>query len=657
MPTCLGRRTPASGYGRTRVSWDKVCSELLLTHSAAVVYVRAPSKQRLTPRHGRKLTPNTEAFKDRYFLVRKAVSRSPTAFSSGPSPYPIASLYPSTSSARNTPSPSLFPLPPRRGGSTLSVDTIESDGTLRAPTLSTGSADGSSLRLGLEDTPELFRAQLEWLYTGEGFGDVVEWISDAEGGAGSVRDSLGRRGSLGDRRDKLGQDLTYMWTSKLYCDVRIHLEAPDEEHYDSDGSDDSDDSLANTVIFTAHRFMLVSRSPYFAAMFLNGSGFRPPTSDVHLPSPPFTPAALHFCLGWMYAGHLDFSNRTFDLQTAFQIHRAGTYLQLDSLVAEIEARIVHDFCHGLDWNKCHCRRCNVRAARVWRFALAPDTASLDLARRARRYLLAGWAESWSREVATADQEDRDGLVQDVIADISAANVVSTYRSVEHVRARMEKTVRINGSSDGEWLDVLGDMAEKIEAKARDVLSAQLATVCDGKEFEDIVTGVGFSDDLLDHVLREIVACAGGPRGSVQAPRMYQTIVSSILLRVDPNTLETTLPARSLQRQKVEDAKEGVLAHIKRRWMQIREEGGFTGLEPWALKEIRDGGCLPRKRVLTRFQKSRYPSRTCSALPRSHSPAHEGVRCRGQPRAERGSVNQGASPRPGRPAHQMQAQQA
>jgi hypothetical protein len=39
---------------------------------------------------------------------------------------------------------------------------------------------------------------------------------------------------------------------------------------------------------------------------------------------------------------------------------------------------------------------------------------------------------------------------------------------------------------------------------------------------------------------------------------------------------------------VESAKEGVLAHIRRRWMRIRDEGGFVGLENWSIKEIADG---------------------------------------------------------------------
>ena len=106
----------------------------------------------------------------------------------------------------------------------------------------------------------------------------------------SLRDSLGRRGNIHDRRDKLGQDLTYVWRSKLYADVRIHLDSPDTSNSDSDDSDDSTDSLSSTAIFTAHKFILVSRSPYFSSLLLNTSNFSShANNDIHLPTPPFTP--------------------------------------------------------------------------------------------------------------------------------------------------------------------------------------------------------------------------------------------------------------------------------------------------------------------------------------------------------------------------------
>ena len=54
------------------------------------------------------------------------------------------------------------------------------------------------------------------------------------------------------------------------------------------------------------------------------------------------------------------------------------------------------------------------------------------------------------------------------------------------------------------------------------------------------------------------------------------------------TLDAALPQRSHSRQQIEMAKEGVLGHLRRRWMQIKEAGGFEDLESWSLKEISDG---------------------------------------------------------------------
>lgn len=530
-----------------------------------------------------------EAFKDRYFITTAksiTLARSPTSLS-GPGPTPTPYLL-SASSARDTPSPSLW----RGVGSSLSVDTVGSEGTFRAPTLSiAGSTNDGVLRLRHDDAPELFRAQLEWLYTGEGFGDVVEWISGEREGSStgtSVRDSLGRRGNLADRRDKLGQDLTYMWTSKLYCDVRIHLESPDGDGYGSDSSGASEDSLTSTVIFTAHRFMLVSRSRYFASLLLNEGEFRPSTADVHLPTPPFTPAALHFCLGWMYAGHLDFSNRSYDLITAFQIYRAAEYLQLDCLVAEIESRIVHDFCHGLDYDKCRCRRCLSRVPRVWRFAGSSDVGALELQRRARRFIIPGWGETWGREIGLVDKAEREDLTRDVVSTMTPSSVVGAFRGVAQIRRRIDHWTTSRGKDTSGWVEAVGEMIEPIERRAREFLVSNFAQVCESRELWALFSGKGFSDEVLDTFLREVVDLCGRSPTFVVAPKVYQTIVSALLLKVDPATLETVLPTRSANRHKVEAAKVDVLKHIKKRWMSIQTEGGFLGLESGAVKEISDG---------------------------------------------------------------------
>lgn len=571
------------GCGAIKVSsawagekWDEeLMSERSFTHERQVSEGRG-CEQRYWK------TDDAEAFKDRYFITRP-FARSPTSQRShSPAPHFLPPLFPS----RPTSPPSSYRhLSPALRSSSLSVNTVQSEGTIHAPR-------EAVLRLTHGDTPELFRAQLEWLYTGEGFGDVVEWISaeDDSGLGGSIRDSLGRRGNIDERRDKLGQDLTYMWRSKLYADVRIHLDTPDTSDSASEDSDDSIDSLSSTAIFTAHKFILVSRSPYFASLLLNTSNFlgTGPKNDIHLPTPPFTPAALHFCLGWIYAGHLDFSNRTFDLTTAFQIHRAATYLQLETLVGEIEARVVHDFCHGLDRRKCTCQRCPFRAARVWRFASAPDVGAVELGRRAREYLTVAWGESWGKEVATADKELRDGLVEDVVKRVRARNIAATIRSIALVRARMEKALRLKGREAGPWVDVLESMLERVSERVRTLLLEQFAHIAEGKEMWDLVSGKGFSADVLDGLGKELLAAVNTASGCIEGPRIYQALVSSILLKVDPNTLQTALPARGQGRQQIEAIKDGVVGHIRRRWMQVRDGGGFDDVENWALKEISDG---------------------------------------------------------------------
>ncbi|BEI95000.1 uncharacterized protein CcaverHIS019_0705810 [Cutaneotrichosporon cavernicola] len=580
------------------VSWETDIGDRVWAHKA-IVYVRAP-----------------KAFKDRYFITGAksiTLARSPTSLS-GPSPTPYLL---SASSAHGSPSPN----PWRAASSSLSVDTAGSDGTLRAPTVSVaGSSADGVLRLRHEDAPELFRAQLEWLYTGEGFGDVVEWISGEREGTSntSLRDSLGRRGDVSERRDKLGQDLTYMWTSKLYCDVRIHLASPEGDGYDSDSSGASDDSLAATVIFTAHRFMLISRSPYFATLFLN-EDFRPSTADVHLSTPPFTPAALHFCLGWMYAGHLDFSNRSYDLLTAFQIYRAAEYLQLDCLVEEIESRIVHDFCDGLDYNRCHCRRCLSRVPRVWRFAGASDVGALELQRRARRFILRGWGETWGREIGMAEKAERDDLVRDVLSSMTPSSVVGAFRAIANIRRRIDHFTHTRGADTTGWVDSINDMVQPIQRRAREFLASSFPQVCESKELWDLFSGKGFADEVLDIFWREVVEMTGRSPTFTVAPVVYETIVTALLRKVDPKTLEAVLPTRSANRHKVEMARDAVLKHIKKRWVSIQNEGGFVALKGRTLQEIASAIEVPAKELAATPQVP-FPRVRDNGFPRTTSRA-------------------------------------
>ncbi|KAF5309490.1 hypothetical protein D9619_012497 [Psilocybe cf. subviscida] len=126
------------------------------------------------------------------------------------------------------------------------------------------------------------------------------------------------------RIDKLRKDLVFMWRSRLYADVRIALTG------DFSSSHGTGDKESTTAIFSSHRFLLVSRWSYLktalqtwnapqkpltspGALALTASRstadsslsrlpIAPATPEaplLTLPSPPFTPASLHFTLGFL----------------------------------------------------------------------------------------------------------------------------------------------------------------------------------------------------------------------------------------------------------------------------------------------------------------------------------------------------------------------
>lgn len=105
--------------------------------------------------------------------------------------------------------------------------------------------------------------------------------------------------------DKLRKDLVYMWRLRLYSDVRIALTGNFGFSHQS-----------STAIFSSRRFILVSRCSYFHTALIGcphtkSTKNEPPT--LTLPSPPFTPASLHFTLGFICTGTLVFSHRSYDL--------------------------------------------------------------------------------------------------------------------------------------------------------------------------------------------------------------------------------------------------------------------------------------------------------------------------------------------------------
>lgn len=380
------------------------------------------------------------------------------------------------------------------------------------------------------------------------------------------------------------QDLVYMWRSKLYSDVKIvlPLSTTRDPSAPLDTVSDDPSSSSTTATFSTHKFILASRSPYFASLLLNPGGFKVRADlnkegggEIELPSPPFTPASLHFCLGYMlvachiffvltaqtergfisscsYAGTLSFSNRSFDLQTAFQIHRSATYLQLSSLRTEIEARIVHKFCDSLPVSTSPSGSSSSlatlstsstpppkliarRVPRVWRFASAPDVAAKDLELRTREWIIVHWGECWGKEIGEVGKRERDSLVKDVLALLRPDRVVSFVRSIAAVRSRIEQDVRNGGAGGGggsglpatrglkqsAWVDnLLGTMLE-IEAKVKTVLAREFGAVVRSEEFQGLLEGRGFERHTLVKVVEDAVAVVGTSEGCREGARVYE----------------------------------------------------------------------------------------------------------------------------------------
>ncbi|EKM57939.1 uncharacterized protein PHACADRAFT_251852 [Phanerochaete carnosa HHB-10118-sp] len=512
----------------------------------AIVYARAPP-----------------SFQSRYFQSRPAPTQSPYPYSTSPISLPAQSAL-SLALGHDFGAISRSPSP------------------FRAISPSPSTNLGGILRLNAHINATLFSNELEYLYTGKGLGEAFEFLFDS-----------GESQEEGDgedaRTDKLRKDLVFMWRSRLYSDVRIALT----------GNFSSSNHENATAIFSSHRFILVSRSPYFRTQLLQW-GVKQTAGEpltLTLPSPPFTPASLHFTLGYIYTGTLVFSHRTFDLDTAFHIMRSATYLGLDALYDEIQARIVQEMMHGLfhaflefseyesitggKWGAggCKCRQCARRAPRVLEFSLFDDVKNPHLERGARRALVGLFGEGWcNAEFARLTQKTRDGLLKGLVKRTTPLNVFPLLYAAQVGVKKLEGTTE-------PWAEISRDMLFAARKMIDEVLCTQAAECFEQDEWLEIMEadGAHFEDGervewVMDAVRRGM--------SEKNAATLYQTLVSSILLR--PHTTEpdqAMLSATSHVRVQVEQTRMDILRWMRRRWVGVKQEGGFDKLEDWALVEI------------------------------------------------------------------------
>lgn len=388
------------------------------------------------------------------------------------------------------------------------------------------------------------------------------------------------------RMERLRSDMLALWKSHQDSDVTLRV-----GQGTGDSSMEGDTSLSNglehsaSVIslpladaeeeesagsFAAHRFLLVSRSPYFAAQLL--SPFSDSNStDIRLPTPPFTPSGLYFTLGFLYTGTLNFSSRTFDLTIAFQIWRAGAYFQVRSLTTVVGSLIFHDFCHKFSCSP-PCTTCLKRVPRTLAFAASPDVAEATLLNAAKAAVSGrDFGSYWAREVGTMPPALRTSLLESVKARIDGEDGACIWV----LKQSMMITSRLDNERSVKWTDNLRGMNEAVVEHAQKRLVAAFEKVVDSQEWTDLVDGVGLLYDVLEKALELLLTGMNERR----AAKIYQTLVGEVLLKGD----EGLQPG--VARDKVEEARTELIKYLQKRWVNVRATAGFNSLDKWALKEI------------------------------------------------------------------------
>lgn len=288
---------------------------------------------------------------------------------------------------------------------------------------------------------------------------------------------------------ELPQDLLYCWRSQLYADTTLVVECAPE------------------TPIAAHRAMLAARTPYFRAL-VTGDYRDSQSMTFALPSPPFTPAATTFVLGWVYGGSLQSVARRFDCDTACDIWRCAAFLSADALQKDVEDQLV-------------AMMSSTRAARILAFARAADVRSEVLASRAMAYLADNFDTSWtaSAHVGQLSYADQTALVQRVGDRITDANVVATLIRVAACKRALPDHTAL-------WVEHVRAMLEGLEDRLIAALKTDLRPVVRTTAFLTLIDGVGFNNDVLEWLLSLVIKGLD----EKNAPRAYQVLLFDVVRR-------------------------------------------------------------------------------------------------------------------------------
>lgn len=187
--------------------------------------------------------------------------------------------------------------------------------------------------------------------------------------------------------------------------------------------------------------------------------------------------------------------------------RSATYLSLQTLYDEIQARIVQEMMHGLfhaflpfaeyerlttgAWGTggCRCRQCARRAPRVLEFSLKDDVKNGLLERGARRALVGLFGEGWcTSEFAGLPIKVRESLLKGVGKRTTPANALALLFAAEHALAKLAAVIDA-------WVGEVQDMILAGRKGVDDVMCGKSEACFNSREWGEIMErdGVDFND--------------------------------------------------------------------------------------------------------------------------------------------------------------------
>lgn len=184
-------------------------------------------------------------------------------------------------------------------------------------------------------------------------------------------------------------------------------------------------------------------------------------------------------------------------------------------------------------------------------------------------------------LASLSQKTKDGLLKGLAKRTVPMNVLPLLFAAQAAMSRLTNTL-------DDWADAVREMVLSARKAIDDVLCSNAEKCFEQEEWSALMESDGwkFEDGeqvqwVTESVLRGL--------NEKNAGTVYQALVSSVLLRPHPTELgQTLLSPTSHMRIQVEQTRMDIIRWLRRRWANVRQEGGFDGLESWALKEISHG---------------------------------------------------------------------